>query len=124
MRSAFAIALVSCLAACATQQRVPLKIGLQDERLSDLLVQQQLKPVVRTPPDTVQDDRAIRCFANAIVADIPEDQAAEIADMLELKLTLDPVLTDKWLTFNTTLDPRRHDQIAAREHRFCPDIAY
>jgi hypothetical protein len=86
-------------------------------------VKLKLTPVIQTPPtDKLRDDRATRCFANAVVADIPEAQAGEIADMFQLKRTLDPALTDKWLTFNTTLDPRRHDQITAREHRFCPDI--
>ena len=75
------------------------------------------------PITSVTDEHGLRCIANAITADIPEQDAGAIADMFQLKRVLQPTLMDRWLTLDSAANPERHAQVATRERQICPDIA-
>jgi hypothetical protein len=67
--------------------------------------------------------RGLACIAKALAADIPEADAARLADMLEQKTPPDADLVRRWLITEKTENPTRHAEVAARTAELCPDLA-
>ena len=66
--------------------------------------------------------RTAKCLAQAIVADIPEEDAAKLADMFERRTPNDLKLQQKWFTISKKDAPKRNAQVIAAVDKLCPDI--
>jgi hypothetical protein len=66
--------------------------------------------------------RTAKCLAKAIVADIPEADAAKLADILDRRAPNDPALQKKWFTISKTEAPQRNAQVLQAVDKLCPDI--
>jgi hypothetical protein len=66
--------------------------------------------------------RTAECLAKAIVADIPEADAAKLADILDRRVPNDPALQKKWFTIAKTDAPARNAQVLKAVDQLCPDI--
>jgi hypothetical protein len=75
----------------------------------------------KTIPDR-DKPRTAQCLAKAIVADIPEADAAKLADILDRRAPNDPALQKKWFTISKTEAPQRNAQVLQAVDKLCPDI--
>lgn len=66
--------------------------------------------------------RTAKCLAQAIVADIPEPDAAKLADMFERRTPNDLALQKKWFTISKKDAPARNAQVMQAVDKLCPDI--
>ena len=66
--------------------------------------------------------RGLKCLVDAFVADIPEDVAGQLADMVEKKIPADKPLAMRWLVIEKGDNPERNAQVKARVHEGCPDL--
>ncbi|GAB2175307.1 hypothetical protein DLREEDagr8_08650 [Dongia sp. agr-C8] len=66
--------------------------------------------------------RTAECLAKAIVADIPEADAAKLADILDRRAPNDPALQKKWFTISKKEAPARNAQVLKAVDKLCPDI--
>ena len=67
--------------------------------------------------------RTAKCLAKALVADIPEEDAARLSDIFEGRTTKgDPALQKKWLTIDAKTAPARNAQVLANVDKLCPDL--
>ncbi len=66
--------------------------------------------------------RTAKCLAQAIVADIPEADAAKLADILDRRAPNDPPLQKKWFTISKKEAPARNAQVLKAVDQICPDI--
>ena len=66
--------------------------------------------------------RAMQCMVDAIIADIPVDTIARLADIVERKAPNDPALAFRWLVFDRGRNPARAAEVRARIHQLCPDL--
>ena len=66
--------------------------------------------------------RTAKCLAQAIVADIPEADAAKLADIFERRAENDVGLQKKWFTISKKDAPERNAQVLKAIDKLCPDI--
>jgi hypothetical protein len=67
--------------------------------------------------------RTAKCLAEALVADIPEEDAARLSDIFEGRVSKsDPVLQKKWLTIDAKTAPARNAQVLQAVDKMCPDL--
>jgi len=66
--------------------------------------------------------RTAKCLAQAIVADIPEEDAAKLADIFEGRAPSDLALKQKWFTISKKDAPARNAQVMLAVDKLCPDI--
>ena len=66
--------------------------------------------------------RTAKCLAQAIVADIPEEDAAKLADIFERRTSNDLALQKKWFTISKKDAPARNAQVMQAVDKLCPDI--
>ena len=67
--------------------------------------------------------RTAKCLAQALVADIPEEDAARLSDIFEGRVTKgDPALQKKWLTIDAKSAPARNAQVLGQVDKLCPDL--
>ena len=71
----------------------------------------------------VDRKRTAKCLAQALVADIPEQEAARLSDIFEGRVTKsDPALQKKWLTISAKDAPARNAQVLQAVDKLCPDL--
>lgn len=67
--------------------------------------------------------RTAKCLAEALVVDIPEEDAARLSDIFEGRVSKsDPALQKKWLTIDAKTAPARNAQVLAQVDKLCPDL--
>ena len=67
--------------------------------------------------------RTAKCLAQALVADIPEAEAARLSDIFEGRVSKsDPALQKKWLTIDAKTAPARNAQVLQAVDKLCPDL--
>lgn len=66
--------------------------------------------------------RTAKCLAQAIVADIPDADAARLSDMLNDRAKLDQALERKWMAISEKDAPARYNQVMAYVQKTCPDL--
>lgn len=68
--------------------------------------------------------RTAKCLAQALVADIPEEDAARLSDIFEGRISKsDPALQKKWLAISAKDAPARNAQVLQAVDKLCPDLA-
>jgi hypothetical protein len=94
----------------------------RDRLTADLesLTKQQLEPNKEMPDR--DKPRTAQCLAKAIVADIPEPDAAKLVEIFEGRAAPDKALDRKWLTIGKTEAPARYQQVINAVHKMCPDL--
>jgi hypothetical protein len=94
----------------------------RDRLAADLetLTKQQLEPNKEIPDR--DKPRTAQCLAKAIVADIPEADAAKLVEIFEGRAAPDKALDRKWLTIGKTEAPARYQQVINVVHKMCPDL--
>jgi len=66
--------------------------------------------------------RVAKCLAQAIVADITEEDAARLSDIFEGRVKTDPALQKKWFTISKQDAPDRNKQVMQQVQKLCPDV--
>jgi hypothetical protein len=67
--------------------------------------------------------RTAKCLSQALVADIPEEDAARLSDIFEGRVSKsDPALQKKWLTISAKDAPARNAQVLQAVDKLCPDL--
>jgi hypothetical protein len=67
--------------------------------------------------------RTAKCLAEALVVDIPEEDAARLSDIFEGRVSKsDPALQKKWLTIDAKTAPARNAQVLQAVDKLCPDL--
>jgi hypothetical protein len=67
--------------------------------------------------------RTAKCLAQALVVDIPEEDAARLSDIFEGRTSKgDPALQKKWLTISKKDAPARNAQVLQAVDKLCPDL--
>jgi hypothetical protein len=66
--------------------------------------------------------RTAKCLAQAMVIDIPEADAAKLADIYEKRAKPDNALAQKWLAVTKKDAPARNAQVMAQVQKICPDL--
>ncbi|HEY4165001.1 MAG TPA: hypothetical protein VGM59_18185 [Dongiaceae bacterium] len=66
--------------------------------------------------------RTAKCLAQAMVMDIPEPDAAKLADVYEKRAKADNALAQKWLTVTKKDAPARNAQVMTQVKKICPDL--
>jgi hypothetical protein len=66
--------------------------------------------------------RTAKCLAQAMVADIPDADAAKLADIYEKRAKADDALAQKWLAITKKADPARNAQVMGQVKKICPDL--
>jgi hypothetical protein len=66
--------------------------------------------------------RGLKCIVDSFMADIPEEDAGRLVDMIEKKIPVDQALVMRWLVIEKGDNPERHAQVKARSAEFCPDL--
>jgi hypothetical protein len=66
--------------------------------------------------------RTAKCLAQALVTDIPEEDAARLSDIFEGRVKSDPALQKKWLTISAKDAPARNTQVLQAVQKLCPDL--
>jgi hypothetical protein len=66
--------------------------------------------------------RTAKCLAQAMVADIPEPDAARLADIYERRAKADNALAQKWLAVTKKAAPARNMQVMTQVQKICPDL--
>jgi hypothetical protein len=85
-----------------------------------LLTTRQVKAAEVVPEHDKK--RTAKCLAQAIVADIPEADAAKLADIFERRAENDVGLQKKWFTISKKDAPARNAQVLKAIDKLCPDI--
>ena len=95
------------------------------ERLAadlELLTAGQMEDSAIVPK--VDRKRTAKCLAQALVTDIPEEDAARLSDIFEGRISKsDPVLQKKWLAISAKDAPARNAQVLGQVDKLCPDLA-
>jgi len=68
-------------------------------------------------------DRTQKCLGEAVVADIPVEDAALLSDIFEQRAPANDALAKKWITIGRTSAPARNAQVMAQLQKNCPDLA-
>ena len=67
--------------------------------------------------------RTAKCLAQALVVDMPEEDAARLSDIFEGRVSKsDPALQKKWLTISAQDAPARNAQVLQAVDKLCPDL--
>jgi hypothetical protein len=66
--------------------------------------------------------RTAKCLAQAMVLEIPETDAAKLADVYEKRAKPDNALAQKWLTVTKKDAPARNAQVMGQVKKICPDL--
>ena len=66
--------------------------------------------------------RTAKCLAQALVTDIPIEDAARLNDIFEGRTKSDPALQKKWLTISAKDAPARNAQVLQAVDKLCPDL--
>jgi hypothetical protein len=95
------------------------------ERLAadlELLTAGQMEDSAIVPK--VDRKRTAKCLAQALVTDIPEEDAARLSDIFEGRISKsDPALQKKWLAISAKDAPARNAQVLQAVDKLCPDLA-
>lgn len=70
-------------------------------------------------PKPEDEQPVFECGMKAILADMPDADAAKVADMIEGKIEEDAEVL-KWFAFDKAKNPERRQQVMARAHQICP----
>ncbi len=71
----------------------------------------------------VDRKRTAKCLAQALVTDIPEEDAARLSDIFEGRVSKsDPALQKKWLSIDAKTAPARNTQVLQAVDKLCPDL--
>lgn len=69
-----------------------------------------------------EDEQAVfACGIKAVLADMPDGDAAKAADMIEGKSEPDPAIL-KWFALGKAENPERRLQVMTRAHQICPQF--
>jgi hypothetical protein len=105
---------VSSPGAWAESGRERLALGLQPITMAQMRQTEQV-------PEHDKGRTAV-CLAAAIAKDVPEADAARLADILEGKAAPDRALQQKWLGISKKDAPARNAQVMAAVGKLCPDL--
>jgi len=105
---------VAATAGAATSGRDRLAADLET------LTRQQLATNKNVPER--DKPRTAKCLAQAIVADVPDADAAKLSDMFNRRAAFDQALERKWLTIAKKAAPARYQQVINAVQKLCPDI--
>ncbi len=121
-RRAAAVAMAMALAATGSIGTAWAASSGRDRLAADLetLTQQQLANS-KTVPER-DKPRTAKCLAQAIVADVPDADAAKLSDMFNRRVAFDQALERKWLTIGKKDAPARYQQVISAVQKLCPDI--
>lgn len=68
------------------------------------------------------DEQAVfECGIKALLADMPDADAGQAADIIEGKSQPDPAIM-KWFDFDPTTNPGRRQLVMGRAHEICPQF--
>jgi len=117
-----ALIALSMLAAVAAAGSATAATSGRDRLAADLeiLTKQQLTSNKEIPDR--DKPRTAQCLAKAIVADVPDADAAKLSDMFNRRAKFDPVLEKKWLTIGRKDAPARYQQVINAVQKLCPDL--
>jgi hypothetical protein len=118
-----AVAVMVAVAVAVMAGSAPAFAVSGKERLAgrvELMTIQQAQATELVPKQDKK--RTAKCLAKAIVADIPEADAAKLADILDRRAPNDPALQKKWFTISKTEAPQRNAQVLQAVDKLCPDI--
>ena len=101
-------------AGAATSGRDRLAADLQTLTLKQITPNKEIPD--RDKPRTAQ------CLAKAIVADVPDADAAKLSDMFENRAALDKALERQWLTIAKKDAPARYQQVINAVQKLRPDL--
>jgi hypothetical protein len=71
--------------------------------------------------DPGQRQAVFECGMKAVLADMPDQDAQRLSDMVEGRAAADPALA-KWFQLEKTENPARHAQVSARAQSICPQF--
>ena len=117
-------ALAAALAAMLVARGPALAETKAKERLAadlELLTSGQMENSPIVPKSDRK--RTAKCLAQALVVDIPEEDAARLSDIFEGRVSKsDPALQMKWLTIDAKTAPARNAQVLQAVDKLCPDL--
>lgn len=71
--------------------------------------------------EPTQRQAVFECGMKAVLADMPDQDAQRLADMVEGRAEADPALA-KWFQLEKSENPTRHAQVSARAQSICPQF--